>query len=259
MFSSKPEDKKEQGDKRYLLVIVVLMILSAIALSLINFFKKGEAAENDQQISPVSKVENSDIKAAPQTYSFSSDLELLDSDKIIGTKDAELFIFVYEDYGDVLSAKFNDNLKALIDIYQGRIAFVLRPFVSSQLSSDNALALDCASDSGKWILFRNTIFSSLLGREKLEEEVEIGQEIYYYAEKSGLNKDDFVSCLTNNKKSGKIEQLTAHASSIGVKGSPTIFIKDEMILGARPLDDYTDSNGDRIEGLKSIIDRFLLK
>ena len=47
------------------------------------------------------------------------------------------------------------------------------------------------------------------------------------------------------------------AANFSVYGAPTVFIGEEMIVGARPYSNFTDSNGDEIEGLKQVIARQL--
>ena len=47
------------------------------------------------------------------------------------------------------------------------------------------------------------------------------------------------------------------ANTIGVIGTPTIYINDEIYNGAMPLDDFSDSQEIEREGLRSIIARQL--
>lgn len=255
MFSNKPE--KMIGNKNYLLIVVALMVVAALGLSIAGLFKKGEASEN--KITELKKEDVAEVKevveSSRQSYLASTAPVFEEGDKLIGLESAPLKIFVYEDYDDILSAKFNETLNRLITLKSENIAFVIRPFISSAKSAEYALAVDCAGDAGEWQLMRGMILNNLLGKEKADREIESGQEIYYYAEKLEIDKESFSACLTNNKKSGRIEQMASSASQYNVQGSPTIFIGDEVIMGARPFDDYTDSNGDNIEGLKTIIDR----
>ena len=63
--------------------------------------------------------------------------------------------------------------------------------------------------------------------------------------------------MTNQEKLAKIEELSREAEQYEVMGAPTIFIDNEMILGARPYEDYVDSNGEQVAGLKTIISKKL--
>lgn len=256
MFSNK-EEKFEASNKNYLLIVVALMIVAALGLSIAGLFKKGETSENKvSEFKKENVEENIQTKeSSSQTYLASAVLNVEEGDNVIGSKDAKLKIFVYEDYDDILSAKFNDTINRLITLKSENIAFVIRPFISSARSAELALAVECAGDAGEWQIMRGMILNNLLGKEKIDREIEPGKEIYYYAEKLELNLENFSACLTNNQKSGRIEQLASTALQYNVQGSPTVFIGDEVIFGARPFEDYTDSNGDNIEGLKTIVDR----
>ncbi len=259
MFSNK-EDNRDYSGKKYLLIIIVLMLIAALGLSIASLFKNEQKPEFNNK--PLFEAEENAAskeseEAVIQSYSVEVKPELQTGDKIIGNSEASLKIFVYEDYGDILSAKFNDTLSEILNLKNDNIAIVFRPFISSSKSAENALALECSGENGEWRLMREKIFNFMLNKEKFEVDIDPGQENTYYAEKIGLNTEAFNSCLTNERKSGKIEQLVDVATQNGVKGSPTIFVGEEMILGARPWEDYTDSNGDKIEGLKSLVSRVL--
>lgn len=256
MFSNK-EEKLETGNKKYLLIVLVLMIITVLGLSIASLFKKEEVSENkivEEKKEDVIKVKET-TESSRQSYLASTAPIFEEGDRLIGLESAKQRIFVYEDYDDILSAKFNETLNRLITLKSENIAFVIRPFISSAKSAELALAVECAGDAGEWQIMRGMILNNLLGKEKADREIEPGKEMYYYAEKLELNLENFSTCLTNNQKSGRMEQLVQKAKKYNVQGSPTVFIGDEVILGARPFEDYTDSNGDQIEGLKTIVDR----
>jgi len=257
MFSQKINGD-EFKNKKYLLIILAMMIIAAVGLSIAGAFQDEDNDEEGKELVVEVKATSTDVEAVSQSYLVSLKPELKENDRIIGRNDATLKIFVYEDYDDVWSATMNENLNRLITAESDDIAFVIRPFIGQTAKSiEGALAVECAGEAGEWQLMRGSIFNAHLKAEKPEKEIEAGQEIYYYAEKIGADKDAFVACLTNNQKSGKIEQLAAEADKYNVQGSPTMFIGDEVVLGARPYEDYTDANGDRVEGLKSLVDRIL--
>jgi len=133
-----------------------------------------------------------------------------------------------------------------------KLAVVVRPFLTknSTLTKEAALAVACAGTE-KWTAMRALLFTK--AKNNNLSFTEFGN----YAKELGIDEKPFASCLTNQAKSAKIEKLSTEAESYNVLGAPTIFIGDEMILGARPYEDYTDSNGDNIEGLKTVIDKKL--
>jgi len=241
-------------DKKYLLYILGLMIVAAIGLSIVNLFKQDEKKPLNQSGADIFPV-NQTADAKQQSYLVEKGPSLRENDQVIGNREAALKIFVYEDYNDVFSAESAKNINSLINKNGSKLAFVFRPYVGSESKSVQAtFALDCAAKNDKWEAMRMAIFNGL---EKAPENVEAGQELFYYADSIGLNKDEFISCLTNAQKSGRIEELQAEINDYKIQGSPTLFINEEIILGARPLKDYVDSNGDTIEGLETVIERLL--
>jgi len=231
-------------------VIVPIVVILAVVILIIIIVLIKKNADNSKVNMAVS-VGASDAKA--QVYSATKTPTLKDDDKIFGSKDAAVKIFVYEDSDSNYSAKLADTLDKIYSEKSGDIAIIVRPFITtgSLNSKAGALAVECAGDQNKWIAMRALLFSKAknggLNLGKLNE----------YATQVGLDENAFSACLTNQTKSAKIEGLSSEAEGYDVIGAPTIFIGDELIIGARPYEDYVDSSGDKIEGLKTIVDRKL--
>jgi len=180
-------------------------------------------------------------------------LEIKDNDLIIGSEKAPLKIFVYEDYSNPLSANLANTLDQLSQENNGRLAIITRPFVlpGSSLSLDAALAYTCALEVNKGREMRAKLFD-LVRENNFSLNIVIEE-----AKNLKINQDVFSVCLTNQEKSLKLEEEMATAKTNLVLGAPTMFVGDEMILGARPYSDFVDSNGDAIEGLKTVVERKL--
>ncbi len=180
-------------------------------------------------------------------------LEVKENDLVIGSEKAPLKIFVYEDYSSPLSATLADTLNKLSKENNGRLAIVVRPFVlnGNSISLDAALAYTCALEAGKGEEMRAKLFA--LAKEDNFNTPAVTEE----AKNLKINEAEFQDCLTNQEKSLKLEEGMNEAKANLVLGAPTMFVGDEMILGARPYSDFVDSNGDAIEGLKTVVDRKL--
>lgn len=189
------------------------------------------------------------IKSAQaQSYAAAASPVFRGDDKIFGLASAPVVAFVYEDYTSPFSAVLADNLDRVRLESDGRLAIVVRPFFgSSVVAQEAAVAVDCAGEQGKWIEMRALLFAQAKIKQALVS------DLREYAGRLGLDEEDFSACLTNVRKSGKMEQSASEAENYSVLGAPTIFIGREVILGARPYGDYSDSNGDKIEGLKSLL------
>lgn len=232
------------------ILIIIVFVLSIIFLSLVII-----KVRNDKNyLTEQNKLETYAPGAAmAQVYTSASSPSLKNDDKIIGSSKAKIKIFVYEDASSIYSAKLAETLDRIYSENKNDVAIIVRPFISkeSQTSNGSALAIECAGDQDKWQEMRTLLF----GKAK-DESLNLS-ELGSYVSQLSLDESAFSTCLTNEGKSAKIEGLSSEATSYSVLGAPTMFINNELVIGARPYDDYTDSNGDNIEGLKTLISRQL--
>ncbi len=198
------------------------------------------------------KIAISENKASSYTAERTPVLE--EGDLIIGDKKNDLLVFVYEDYANIYSANLAETLSRLLKEYPD-LTIISRPYFSDSetISRQAALAVSCASEDGKGQEMRNLLF------DKTKKEELFYSDFNSYAEELTLETDDFSVCLTNKEKSEKLDEELKKTGTYSVIGAPTIFIDGEIIIGARPYEDYIDSNNDSIEGLKNIIERKLGK
>lgn len=230
-------------------IIIPIVIVLAVIIIAYLFLRPKNIVKNDD-VNTLANLGASDAKA--QSYVAAESPSFQDGDMIFGSKDADIKIFVYEDNSSLYSAQLADTIDKLYTEMPSKISVVVRPFVTknSTLNKEVALAVECAGED-KWKAMRALLFAKTKNSDL--SFAEFGN----YAKEIGLDETAFAACLTNADKSAKIEKLSEEAGNFNVLGAPTIFIGDEMILGARPYEDYVDSNGDNIEGLKSLISKKL--
>jgi protein-disulfide isomerase len=229
------------------IVIILLIILLVFLLFFFISRLKTEEGPRSVMVGPESMAE--------QVFLAKEKLSLEKEDRIIGDRKAPLQVFVYEDVSNVYSAELASTLERLHNDYKKELVIIVRPFISraSLISRDAALLVECAADQNKWLEMR-TLLLSMVKNESLDLNnfTEYGQQI-------GLEDNAFQVCLTSQEKYAKIDELADRASSYDILGAPTMFIGEEMIIGARPYDDYKDSSGDSVDGLKTIIGKRLKK
>ena len=231
--------------KNYEKITAFVIILAAAILVIIIL----RANNNDLEKNKLENLPVSDAKT--QSYVVNSYPEVKDDDKMFGSEKAPLKIFVYEDNSNLFSAQLADSLDKIYSENSDEVTIIVRPYVAKNSSfvKEAALAVECAGDQKKWAAMRALLFA------KVKNENLNPGDFSAYAEQINLDKEDFLTCLTNIEKSAKIEELSVEAAKYNVVGAPTMFIEDEMVLGARPYEDYVDSNGDNIEGLATLIAR----
>lgn len=230
--------------KKYLIPAIILVGLIIIAVIIIIFWGRGKNA-----VEPLKRIDVGSAQA--QTYAADQAPVLRADDKVFGSVKAPLKIFVYEDYANLYSARLADILDKARTDFGSQIAIIVRPYFLkiSPLAAPAAQAVLCAGEQGKWTEMRALLFA-----QTKTERLTLAN-FGAYAKQIGLNEANFGICLTNSQKSEKIEQSVQEASHYNVLGAPTMFVGTEMILGARPYEDYVDSNNDKIEGLKNVISR----
>lgn len=229
----------------FLIIIIFVILLMFFALMIIR------TRESVQTPGPKDNSEKSATQSVKaQSYLTNKIPSLKNEDRVFGDKNAPVKIFVYEDNSSIFSARLADVLDRLNADFPMKIAIIVRPFIAknSDLAKEAALAVDCAGKQNKWLEMRALLFA-----KTKNENLNIA-EFDKYAAQIGLDEKAFFLCLTNPEKSAKIEELNVEAKAYDILGAPTIFINNEMIPGARPYEDYTDSNGDQIKGLKTIIE-----
>ena len=226
--------------QKFYIVVLVIVLLAAIVLGIVNSRKNKKPVANESV-----KIAG----AKEQSYVASKYPEQNDSDKMYGEKNAKLKIFVYEDYSNLYSAQLADTLDK-IKLENNNLDIIVRPYVSADaLSKNAAMALACSND--KWVQMRALLFAQVKNKQINIDNFSAN------ATQIGLNADEFKTCLTNPEISRTIEKSMEDAKAYSVLGAPTMFVGDELVIGARPYDDYVDSNGDKIEGLKNLISRKL--
>ena len=234
-------------DKKLILAGAVLAVIIIIIIAFV--FAKKSASVTDSGRPPLAAGIDG---AVANTYITAQKPTLSENDLMFGAADASLQIFVYEDYVSPYSAALGDTLEKIRAESGERLAIIVRPFIQdSPEGNEAAVAVACAGEQGKWKEMRALLFARTKNQQA--GALDFGD----YAKQIGLEGGRFLVCLTNPDKSGTIEQETRAAAGYGAQGTPTMFVGGEMIIGARPYDDFKDSNGDEIAGLKRVIEEKL--
>lgn len=192
--------------------------------------------------------------SATTSASFTNSVmpEISETDHLWGDKNAKLGLIVYEDLSKSFSGTLDQSLEQLKKDYSSSLKIAYRPFiVNGSISVQAAQAVECAFVKEKGWEFRQDLIEIVKSRSLLEE------DFVLIANKLGLDEKEFSTCLADQQKAVDLATQSKDAAKYGVIGAPTLFVGDEMINGARPLNDFVDSADDKIEGLNTIIQRKL--
>jgi len=125
-----------------------------------------------------------------------------------------------------LTEKAAQELRAT---YGDRIRFVFRQFPISKIhpqAEKAAEASECAAQEGK---FWEAVEKLYAGQADLSETA-----LSRYAAELGLDQNRFHQCLSSGEMAARVDRDLADARALGVKGTPTFFIGQKMMM--RPMD-----------------------
>jgi len=198
-----------------------------------------------------SHIERKERLSLERELDFSNPMAINSYDLITGN--GSLDVIVYEDYSDNFSADFFQTVERLQAEFDKEIRVIYRFSNSSNsdLANQAALAVSCAQDQDRGLMMRKALLIN--GSNNILN----GEGIKLAVEKIGLKEDKFFNCFGSLERKNNIEKLNNLAKLVPVYGTPTTFVEKEIVLGARPYDNFVDSNGDEIEGLKQIVERHL--
>ncbi len=232
---------KMTNKKSYLSLIAILIALFSVFLIIKLVWSEDEIVVNQE--------------AKADSFAPATQPTISTDEKVMGSTRATVKIVVYEDYSNIFSADNAENIKKLETEFDDKIVVAVRPYTTRQktMSLEAAMSIECALEQDKWEEMREGVFRAVKsGNLNMEG-------INGWAKQIGLDEDKFNRCLTDVEKQGIMLQVATDAQKFSVYGAPTVFINDELIIGARPYDDYTDDTGAVVEGLKSLVGRQLNK
>jgi len=196
---------------------------------------------------------NTDLGTAVKADSFAptNSPTISADEKIVGSISAPVKILVYEDYSNSFSADAADSIKKLETDFGDKLVIAFRPYAVREkpASIEAAMAVECAASQGKWPEMREAIFKDVRNSSLNTDQIKTD------ATTIGLDQDKFSKCLTDIEKQGIMLQVATDAKQFSVYGAPTIFVNNELVVGARPYEDYLDESGAKVEGLKSLVAR----
>ncbi|MEA2055296.1 MAG: thioredoxin domain-containing protein [Candidatus Thermoplasmatota archaeon] len=164
-----------------------------------------------------------------------SSLFSIDDDTIMGSEDATVTMIEFSDFECYYCGKFyTETLSQLKTNYidTGKVKFVYRdyPLAMHQNAQKAAEAAECAGEQGKFWEYHNKLLENqnALDNESLKQ----------YAKDLGLDETQFNTCLDSGEMTSEVQKDFSDGSSYGVTGTPTFFINDQKLVGAKPYSSF---------------------
>jgi protein-disulfide isomerase len=197
--------------------------------------------------------ENKDAVSEAQAKTNNRVQPVSKDDNLIGSADAKVKIIVYSDFECPFCATLSDSLQKVRKNFNGRASIAFRhfPLLSHSNALPAALAAECAGEQSKFWEMHDRLFADNISKNLNLDQYKKG------AKELKLDIVKFSQCLETEKYKTKIEEQMLGGRNSGVTGAPTVFVNNEIYPGAMPYEDFTTSDGQTAEGLKSIIERLL--
>ncbi|NWG17702.1 MAG: DsbA family protein [Chloroflexi bacterium] len=153
-----------------------------------------------------------------------------DDDPALGPDDAAVIIIFFSDFTCPHCANFAINtLPLLLERYGDRVRFVFRdaPILGPN-SGWAALAAECADDQGQFWAYHDLLFANqdMLSRQYLTE----------IATQLEMDSQTFDACVDGQVHLDELRNDLADAQSVGLTGTPTLFINGRRVVGAQPFE-----------------------
>lgn len=163
------------------------------------------------------------------------DVEIGDS-PIWGSVDAKVKIVEFSDFQCPHCARAKMILDDVKKKYKDKVAIVFKnyplPFHTQARVASNAALCAKSLDKDAFWKFYDYMFTN---QSKL-----LVQDLKDQAKKIGLNVAEFSKCLDSNQFDQVVKADMDQGNELGVKSTPSIFVNGKIVLGAQPLETFSE-------------------
>ncbi|MBA4420189.1 MAG: hypothetical protein C0391_03490 [Anaerolinea sp.] len=209
---SKKEEirKKRESQKRknkLLIVMGIAVFVLLVTAAVVLPFLKANAR-------PVGEIIVPDSRPRPNADGMA-----------MGDPNASIVLEEYSDFQCKYCKIFaDDSEQSIVEdfVSTGKIYFVYKPFTVIGSESDAAaLAAYCAADQNKFWEYHDILFANITGAQVGDF---LDNRLYAFAEKVGLNMDDFKSCYNSQNFLGQLNADRAAGVAARLEGTPAFFV-----------------------------------
>jgi protein-disulfide isomerase len=160
-------------------------------------------------------------------------LTVSEDDPSIGPADARVVIIEAGCFQCPFTKKAVPVIKQILSYYGDKIRFVYKDFPVSSThpgAEISAEAAQCAKDQGKFWEYSDILFENQ-GKASMDD-------LKGFARELGLDMTQFSECLETRKYKEKVDSEFQEALRIGIYGTPTFFINDQVVVGPRSFEEF---------------------
>ncbi|MGI5830375.1 MAG: DsbA family protein [Bradymonadia bacterium] len=149
-----------------------------------------------------------------------------------GDDAAPVTIFQFSEFQCPFCARVEPTIDELLAAYPGKIKLVFKQFPlafhkEAPLAAQASLA---AHEQGKFWEMHKELFANPRNLERADLE--------RYAEKIGLNMEQFKAALDSEKFKAQVEAETEEGKAATISGTPSFIINGKLLVGAQPIDAF---------------------
>lgn len=228
--------QSRQNFKRDGILIAVLVVIAAGLITYLATTSSSEDPAQGEDIAQGAENQGNDLLAGLARRTPDDPLAM-------GEPDAPVTMLVYSDYRCPFCAKFSqDTQPTLVDRYveSGVLRLEWRDLpIFGDESMDAARAGRAAAEQGKFWEYNDAVYADAPGdtsHPDMTPEILRG-----YAEEVGLDLEQFEADMASDKFDDEIMADLNEASGIGASSTPTFLINGTPVLGAQPLEVFTNA------------------
>jgi protein-disulfide isomerase len=220
-------EKMRRAEMRSRLVTIGLVVLGALVIAFVLIYPN---------FRPAPEVVTAEPRVYPQAEK-----------NAMGDPDAPVKIDVFEDYQCPACLRYTQEIEPLVVenyVATGKVYYVFHnyPFIDGGGASNGgesdqtANAAMCATEQGKFWEMHDIIFANWNGENQGTYSDRL---LTTLAEKIGLDMDAFNACFEANKYKSDIQADFDLGVSLGVNGTPSVFV-DQVIIRPGYVPSYDD-------------------
>ncbi|MGE0614193.1 MAG: DsbA family protein [Bacteriovoracia bacterium] len=163
-----------------------------------------------------------------------------------GNKTAPVSIIAFSDFQCPYCSKAADTVDQIRKKYRGKVKIAFKHFPLSfhKDAMPAAIASMCVNEqnSDKFWKFHDVTFKnqSALSPADLDK----------YAKESGADMGKFKACMDSKKYEGLVKKDMEYGDKLGVRSTPTFFVNGELISGAVPIEEFSQTIDDALNEAK---------
>jgi protein-disulfide isomerase len=149
-----------------------------------------------------------------------------------GPENAKVTIVEFSDFQCPFCGRAHDTVEEVMSAYAGKVRLVFRqfPLEFHENAPKAAEAALCANEQSKFWDYHDLLFKN---QQKLKVD-----DLKAHAASMGLDAGKFNECLDSGRMATAVKEDQAAGAKAGVNGTPAFFINGTMLSGAQPLEEF---------------------